>query len=517
MYSCKSKQLFFWLMVFISITTGFSVFCAEQESCEHVIEMPKTPLLLWLPVKDAIRFLELQMISKSLHDFPEVPFGMEGRNLLLSKYNELIKKWPDDIPIWPFLSTPKAKKNFLNYLFAIDKGDECPVVDDRTNVSGKRYLCTEFSGQFYFNYSSSDPNLPLEASKYIRQFVDMHVPPKFKLPVKRVSTSGHSVIALPLIENPKGLQDYVFVEPINDKEIPLAEVFPLRPDFNNSVNRVITISDHYVTEKGIFLKEQTTKFFFRGINRSISITEKEALLMKDAQHGQVTIDASLLESLSEARLNTLLSVLREDHVIAEPKVKELREKYLIEMRKRQRNNLKNSSEVLNDWDVRHLNVKSGRPIAVEHLFEIINPTNLRRDSNQERKQAVEILERDYLNEETWVSTKEKMPESIQSFFNRVFQLKQEVQNNPEFNTEKRRNALKLLLEPYSDTIVVGSDGSERRKNISDVIRFFDPTVFSDEDLFFVVNILNKYQLLPEKDLGHMKKLIPKRKVSKSNE
>lgn len=157
-----------------------------------------------------------------------------------AEYQRAVEMWPDAEPIWPYLESIAAKRNFAEYIVKLDDTNNRPYQSFQN-------LCTGFATQFYIRYSTRS-NIPTEDMQRLSGYgniVPKTVPSKLKAPIFMATYPGHFFNAFLLDESkPDDINSYLILEPQNDQFI--------EKDGPNY--------EHYVTSRGVSMVDQ------RGMN-----------------------------------------------------------------------------------------------------------------------------------------------------------------------------------------------------------------------------------------------------------
>ena len=136
--------------------------------------------------------------------------------------DNILKSWPDNIPIFNYLTSKKHKIAFINY--AISTKDD---TNKHEYIPGD-FTCHEFSLQTYIQFTNNNPDL----SRLSQKIAGRSLPAKYHLPIYIFSYSvgkgqgGHDTNAVLIGKDKTNLADWYFIELQTDRGIESFEVPP---------------------------------------------------------------------------------------------------------------------------------------------------------------------------------------------------------------------------------------------------------------------------------------------------
>lgn len=218
--------------------------------------------------------------------------GIENPEGDYISFENSIKKWPDNKPIWPYLKTLDGKTSFLQYVIG---------KDDTHNREYEFFpsRCTGFATQIYLRYSSR-ANLSTEAIERIARVYKveknkMSLANKYKMPIFLGGYLGHYFNAVLVDDNKKQkLDSYIIFEPLTN------ELITSDTDkFNMYVKKFgVTFDDLLdVNEKNQLITKFQFGFVLDSNDKAIYLDEQDIISFYDFLLIYRTIDSQDMTSM----------------------------------------------------------------------------------------------------------------------------------------------------------------------------------------------------------------------------
>ncbi|MCP4157032.1 MAG: hypothetical protein GY757_55480, partial [bacterium] len=200
-------------------------------------------------------------------------------------YKKTVEEWPEDKPIWPYLTQKDAKLNYVRYIVNIDltncRRGTCK--DFARSNEAFENACQGFATQMAVRYSTFThlSEEEIENLKTIGKIYEDNTPAKYQIPLYMAVVPGHAFNAVLLGENTDNIDDYIFLEPQNDKLFYAGDA-----EFNSnfkmgilSIKRftgynkiTVTNKQGESTEQGQYLNTDVTNFIKGNKDAPVNVT-----------------------------------------------------------------------------------------------------------------------------------------------------------------------------------------------------------------------------------------------------
>ncbi|MBN1323496.1 MAG: DUF4157 domain-containing protein [Methanotrichaceae archaeon] len=166
------------------------------------------------------------------YNWPALVPMLNDQSISSSEYATAVNGWPNDSPLWPFLSTRAARERFIRYIVGFDMTNCRPYGSGRPQSSSCqgfaraqetfRNLCTGYATQMYVRYYNAPPagRLSAEEVERLSTMARVHqdtISPKFRMPIFIATVPGHSFNAVLVDDSSAGISSYIFLEPQTDE------------------------------------------------------------------------------------------------------------------------------------------------------------------------------------------------------------------------------------------------------------------------------------------------------------